>query len=327
MAKDSKLRKFLSIAILLASIALFSVYLFRNYEDFKPLLDVNPLYIALLVLANIASLLINGIFIKIVLVPFNKFISVTESFYVSLISSVGNYFAFVGAGLGFRAIYLKKRHNLSYGNFIATVAGNYVLVFFVTSVTGLIAMLLMSSKTSYAYWVLVFVFATLFVIDLMIMSVKLAKWFVGLLKKLKFNSAITGVIMKIIEGWILIINDKRLIKRLLLLTAAGYSLSLLTIYLILGSLNLHVAFSGLMLLAALSSLSVFINITPGNIGIKEAVLIFSGQAIGLSTPEILTYSVVDRAVLFLVLFAGWIFVHTKRNFVSKIVDVKDSDIA
>lgn len=326
MAKDSKLRKFFSIAILLASIALFAIYLFKNYEDFKFLLDVNPVYVALLVFANIASLLINGIFIKIVLVPFNKFISVTESFYVSLISSVGNYFAFVGAGLGFRAVYLKRRHGLSYGNFMATVAGNYVLVFFVTALTGLLALMLMSSKTSRAYWVLALVFAALFVIDLMIMSVKLAKWFVRLLNKLKFSSAITGIIMKIIEGWILIISDKRLIKRLLLLTVAGYSLSLLTIYLILGSLNLHVAFSGLMLLAALSSLSVFINITPGNIGIKEAVLIFSAQAIGLSTPQILAYSIIDRGVLFLVLFAGWVFVHTKRNFVSRLVDAKDVNV-
>jgi uncharacterized protein (TIRG00374 family) len=252
-------------------------------------------------------------------VPFNKFISVAESFYVSLISSVGNYFAPVGAGLGFRAVYLKRRHNLGYGDFIATVAGNYVLVFLTTSLAGLVALLVMRHQTGHAYWVLMAVFAGLFVIDLMLMSVKVARLIVRLLERLRFAKFIAGLLQKIIEGWLLIVRDKRLITRLLGLTVVGFPLLLLTIYLVLSSIGLHVSFSGLLLLAALSSLSVFINVTPGNIGIKEAVFIFSSQAIGLTTPEILSYSLIDRGVLFIVLFFGWIFIHTHRNLTSKVL--------
>lgn len=319
MGKDSRYRKLASLTILVVSIVVFTIYFIKHREDFTPLLHVNPVYLGLLVLAYTGSLFINGIFIKVILVPFNKVISVSESFYVSLISSVGNYFAPIGAGLGFRAVYLKRRHNLAYGDFIATVAGNYVLVFLVTSLAGLIGLGLTRHQTGHAYWVLMAVFAGLFVIDLMLMSVKIARFIASQLERLRFARFIARLLQKIVEGWLLIINDKRLITRLLGLTVIGLPLLLLTIWLVLSSIHLHVSFSGLLLLAALSSLSVFINITPGNIGIKEAVFIFSSQAIGLSTPQILSYSLIDRGVLFAVLFFGWVFIHTHRNLTSKVL--------
>lgn len=320
MLNNSKYRKYLSLAILIISIAVFAVYFAKHIEDFKPLLHINVFYLVLLALANVGSLFLNGMFIKIILVPFKKFISMSESFYVSLISSVGNYFAPAGTGLGFRAVYLKRRHGLGYGDFMATVAGNYVLVFLVTSLAGLMALGLMHHQTGHAYWVLATIFAGLFVIDLMLISVKVAKFFARQLQKLKFADFIARTLLKIIEGWTLIVGDKRLIGRLLGLTAIGFPLLLITIYLVLSSLHLHVAFSGLLLLAALSSLSIFINVTPGNIGIKETVLIFSSQAIGLSTPQVLSYSLIDRGVVFIVLCFGWIFIHTHRSLTSKVLE-------
>lgn len=320
MGKSSKYRKYLSLAVLIVSIAIFAAYFVKHRQDFSLLLHINLFYLVLLVLANIASLFVNGIFIKIILVPFNKTIGLAESFYVSLISSMGNYFAPVGAGLGFRAVYLKRRHGLGYGDFLATAAGNYVLVFLVTSLAGLLALGLMHSHASHAYWVLAAIFAGLFIGDLILISVKVAQLFAGLLQKLRITKPLASVLAKIIQGWLLIIGDRRLITRLLGLTAIGFPLLIVTIYLVLSSLHLHVAFSGLLLLAALSSLSVFINVTPGNIGIKEAVLIFSSQAIGLSTPQVLSYSLIDRGVVFLVLFFGWTFLHTHRNLTSKVID-------
>jgi uncharacterized membrane protein YbhN (UPF0104 family) len=270
-------------------------------------------------MANIASLFINGIFIKVILVPFNKSIAIFESLYVSLISSVGNYFAPVGAGLGFRAIYLKRRHGLAYGDFITTVAGNYLLVFLTTSAAGLIALAIVYQRTGQAYWVLTAVFTSLFIIDFMFMSVKVARFIANLLKRLRFAKFVADLFQRIIEGWLLVIGDKRLVTRLLGLTAIGFPLLLLTIFLVLSSLNIHVAFSSLLMLAALSSLSVFINITPGNIGVKEAVFIFSSQVIGLTTPQILAYSLIDRGVLFIVLSCGWIFIQTHRNLTSQLL--------
>lgn len=316
MKQKSSLRRYLSVAVLIISISAFSLYVAKNSADFKPLLHVSTVYLCLLVIANLGSLLLNGLFIKAILVPFNKFIGIVESFYVSLISSVGNYFAPVGVGLGFRAVYLKRRHGLSYSDFMATLAGNYILVFLVVSLAGLFGLGLLHEHASHAYWTLFAVFSMVLIFDLMLMSVSIARFVISQLEKIKFARFFVKILLSIVEGWILIIGDKRLLARLCGLIVTGFALLLAMIYIIITSLHLHIAFGGLLLMAALSSLSVFINITPGNIGIKEAVFIFSSQTIGLSTSQVLSYSVIDRGVLFLVLSVGWIFLHVRRNLIS-----------
>lgn len=318
MLKKSKYHKYISVVILGASLALFLWYFSGHREQFRPLLHINIFYLILLGLANVGSLALNGIFIKIVLQPFKKTIGIAESFYVSLISSAGNYFAPVGAGLGFRAVYLKRKHNLSYGDFMATVSGNYVLVFLVTSLSGLVALGLERSYAGHKYWVLFFVFLALFLVDLILMSVRVARIIIRLLRKTGRVGFLVRILSKIIEGWLLIITNKKLVWHLIGLTAIGYPLSLAMSFLILHSLHFHTSFGGLLLLVSLSSLSVFINITPGNVGIKEAVFIFSAQAIGLNTSQILAYSLIDRGVMFMVLLLLWVPSYKMRTSVSQV---------
>lgn len=322
MQRQIKFRNYLSIAVLAASITFFLIYFLNNKEQFEPLLHIEPLYIILLIGATAGSLLLNGIFIKIILQPFNKKIGVKESFYVSVISSMGNYFAPVGTGLGFRAIYLKRRHNLSYGDFLATISGNYILVFLTTSLTGLISLSLLHSYTGYRYWILFGIFGLLFIFTLALTSIKFAKNMTKAIGRIRKAIFIVRILSKIIEGWLLIITNRRILWQLLGLTAVGLPLSVATSYLILQALNMHISFGGVLLLVALSYLSVFINITPGNLGVKEAIYIFSSQAIGLSTPQILSYALVERGILFFVLLGVWTFLHINKGLTENIYNLK-----
>src|SRR3972149_3081522 len=137
MAKNSR------ILITVLVLGLFAAYFIFNIEKFKPLLDVSFVLLLLIALANIGGIFINGLFTKFILEPFKKFISIAEAFYVSVISSIGNFFAPAGTGFGIRAVYLKKKHGLPYSEFISTLSGSYILVFLVSSFVGLVSLYLL----------------------------------------------------------------------------------------------------------------------------------------------------------------------------------------
>src|SRR3989344_8809109 len=109
-----QLSKALRISATGLVLVLFLIYFLLNTEQFKPILHVNIYLLAIAAAAYIAGVFANGIFIKFILEPFNKFIAAGEAFYVSVISSIGNFFAPGGTGFVVRAVYLKKKHGLAY---------------------------------------------------------------------------------------------------------------------------------------------------------------------------------------------------------------------
>ncbi len=303
--KSIAYKKYVSIVVLAISFIFFGWYILNNQKQFQLLSHIKFEFIFLLIIMNVLSLFVNGIFIKIVLSPFNKKIGIVESFYVSLISSVGNFFAPGGTGIGIRGLYLKRKHGLKYSDFLTTVAGNYVIVFFVVSVSGLTSLFLIGNYDERSNRLLFLVFGSLFIIDLILMLSKASRATKSLLLSTSRHFPGKSIVVKILDGWNLIISDRKVLPQLIMLAAFGYLVGLATNYFILESLQIEISFAGLLLLVALSSISVFLNVTPGNIGIKEAVLVASSQVTGLSTAETLSYSIIDRTVLFSVLFLSW----------------------
>jgi uncharacterized protein (TIRG00374 family) len=311
--RSGKLKKVVSFVVFAISIGVFVWYVSTHWEQFALLGEIRFGFLIILVAANVASLMINGVFMKIVLEPFNIKLSLRESFFVSLISSAGNFFAPGGTGIGIRGVYLKKKHGLKYSDFLTTVAGNYVIVFFVVSVTGLTSLLMLGWRNDESYLILIMIFGALLVLDLALMSSKFSKGVKRVFLSMSDRVPGKSILIRIFDGWDLIVSNSKVLTQLIILAAVGYGVSLATGLSIVWALQIDISFAGLMLLVALSSISIFINITPGNIGIKEAVLVYSAQLIGISTAEVLAFSIIDRSVLFLVLFFGWIVLHTLKT--------------
>lgn len=311
--RNLSMKSVVSALILILTLFLFAQYILSNRDQFNIVGSIHWPMIALIVVANFASLAINGVFMKIVLKPFGKEISLIESFYVSVISSMGNFFAPGGTGIGIRGVYLKKKHQVKYSDFLNTVAGNYVIVFFVISLGGLISLLAGDGNDKPGFFVLLMVFAGLFIIDLALILKPTSRLMNRIIEKMPARIPGRSIVLRIFEGWDLLTSHVTILFKLLGLSAVGYGVSLATNYLILSSLKIDIEFSGLMLLVALSSISIFINLTPGNIGIREAVLLASSQLIGLTTAQTISFSIVDRTILFCVLFIGWIATHTIKS--------------
>lgn len=298
------MKKNLSLTLTVLAIALFIIYFLLNIDKFKALMNVNGYILLIIAGLNLSGIFMNGIFMKIILVPFRQFISTKESFYVSLISSVGNFFAPVGAGFGFRAVYLKKKYNLPYSEYISTLAGNYIIVFLVNSFFGLLALYMLRERANAQSTILALVFSCVFLTSLALTLVKIPIKNDGTVKNKYFRPFVKNM-YHITHGWDKITSAEGLLLRLTAITAVNFAITIAIMWMIVQALHFEISFAPLLLFSVLGSLSLFINITPANLGIKEAIYLFSASVLGFSTSQILSIALIDRGVLFIVLFALW----------------------
>jgi uncharacterized membrane protein YbhN (UPF0104 family) len=73
------------------------------------------------------------------------------------------------------------------------------------------------------------------------------------------------------------------------------------------SLDIFIDIENLFLYSALSGVSLLVSLTPGSLGIREAVFLISSQSIDLDQEQILQLAIVDRGILFILLFIMMIF--------------------
>lgn len=96
-------------------------------------------------------------------------------------------------------------------------------------------------------------------------------------------------------------QDKSLLLKFILLTIFNAILAVFINGLEFYSINKPLSIDALLLYTALSSTSILISITPGSIGIREAVLAIFSETLNISTQEILEIAIIDRGVLFFTL--------------------------
>jgi uncharacterized membrane protein YbhN (UPF0104 family) len=149
--------------------------------------------------------------------------------------------------------------------------------------------------------------ALLFLIALLVASAGLS--LVRVPKRLKQVKRLRKGI-KILEsmttGWQTIMRDRGLMTTLAALIVAQLGLTMVIAWFETTALGAHISAPGLLLFAVLGSLSIFINLTPANLGVKEAIFLATSSVIGLTAAQIVAIALLDRAVLFVTLGVLWL---------------------
>ena len=306
-----KIGKRFSLIMTVVFLALFAWYFINNKDSFSVLLEIKPIYLALVILGNVLVIFTNGLIIKWIMEPYKIKISTSEAFYVSYVSSIGNFFLPVGSGTGLRAVYLKKNHNLNYKRFLSTLYGNYVIVFLINSIAGLLALMALSAFGNTSGRVLALAFLFLIAATTYIAFFNLPKFIGAALTK--YFGRYGRVIGEIFNGWDYISANKRLLWRLLFAATMNFCSAIVLGFATFKAVGVDLSFWSLILMASLSVLTLILNITPAGLGIKEGLYIFSAANLGISTAVILAAAIVDRSVKFLVLFIGWAYFKLARR--------------
>jgi uncharacterized protein (TIRG00374 family) len=316
MIKKSWVSKILYVFFLLV----FIVYFIRNIDDFKDLINLNPLLLLIVVLGYIASIYTSGVFNRIIIVPYGKKISRIEGFRVALISSIGNYFGPLLGGTGLRAAYLKKKVGLKYTDFISTLYGYYVIAFLTSAILGIFSLyILRENHEENGFLILLIFFVTVTTALLIIIYNKKINLFQALLNKLAGKKV--GRLNSLSSSWQKIVKHKGLVNSLVKVTLVNIILLMIINYTEFLLIGINLNFGSLLLYTCLGIFSILISLTPGALGIREAIYLFSSGVMGVSSTEILAVALIDRTIQFIVMSVGWIVTsYASRWFRQDIVE-------
>jgi uncharacterized protein (TIRG00374 family) len=170
----------------------------------------------------------------------------------------------------------------------------YVLIFGIASLVGIIASLWIWKTSGMISWIIFGIFSIVFIgcLGIVIVSPEL---------KERENKWINRVI-KVVNGWSKIRKNWRVIFVTSFITLAQILLGSLMVWLSFKVFGIDVGFISCLFLNAIGNLSLIIAVTPGNLGIGEAVTVFSAATIGINTAESFSIAILGRLVSVVVLF-------------------------
>lgn len=315
------------ISILLTTLVLilFGIYLYKNPQILLSLQEINPWNLVLISILFLLIFFIEALFIKLTLNAFDKDIDKKESYFLSTVSRIGNYLLPMRAGAVFRALYLKKIHNFEYSKFLSTLYAYYILLFLIYSILALISLGIKYINTN-----IYFPIVTLFFVLLLIATV-LIIIFSRIEIKENYNNKLIKkaiiVINKFILSWDNIVKKRKIFFNLILLTTGNILLNWLIYILEFSSINIHVNILDTLLYTCISGVSLLVSITPGSLGLREAMFLFTSDSIGLKEYEIIQLALLDRGILFILLLfiLVLILIFVKRFKLKDIFFAKESN--
>lgn len=268
---------------------LFAIYITRNLESFKQVEVVYPLLFLPLLILSISLLITNGLLLEKLLSPFKIKLSVKEWLGLSVITTAGNLLTPFQGGMIARALYLKSKHNFSYTNFLSALSGIYIIVFWVNSFVALLSMLLIKQFYSTFSWLIFITFLIIFsaLSFIIVFSPKI---------KRAFKWEILNKVVRVINGWLVIKNNKRTVLFVALISSLNVLLMSASSFLEFKTLGVEISFLKALFVSIVSTLSLFISITPGSLGIKEAFMAFTSNVVGISPANAIIVSALDRLI-------------------------------
>lgn len=266
----------LAVLILLGTLAAFVHYAATHPALIDKLQHTNPLLMLLLIVCYLGWFLALVIILRISLRLYGKTMSRQENILLNAYSSLVNFFGPGQSGPAFRGLYLKKRHNLRIKDYIfATLLyyGFYAI---------LSAFLLFAG--SRRWW------------QTALLVVGAAGVSYAIIRLYAKRSKITGRpgINIINLGWLLAATTLQVLMQTIIF------------YIELKDVTAGVTIAQALTYTGAANFALFVSLTPGAIGIREAFLVFSQNLHHLSHTTIVAANVIDRAVY--LVFLGLLFV-------------------
>ncbi len=300
-------KKYISPIVTVIILFLFGVYLLKNPQIIDEVLSTKVVYIVLVMFIYLFIFLFEGLFIFVTLKIFNKIIGRKESFLLATISRIGNYLLPMRAGAIFRATYLKKKYEFPYSNFLSAFYGYYIIFFLLSSSIALLTLFLKylidrELFFSLILFCLIIIVGMLILIFLRLPYKKIVKEKGGIVQRIFL------IIEKFVNGWDLIVKDKKNFSLLFLIAFGNILLNAVVVFIEFDAIGKVTNILNVVLYTCISSMSLLISITPGSLGIREGAFLITSKSIGLSEVEIMKLAFLDRGIMFLLLIICLIFI-------------------
>ncbi|MFS8118073.1 MAG: hypothetical protein ACMG55_06215 [Microcoleus sp.] len=254
-----RLKPFLSLVLVIATISLITWYVGAHPAIIHDFLSVSPLVLVLVLALYGAQLAALIQIYKYTIRLTGKMISNSENILLTSYSNVINFIGPLQSGPGFRALYLNKRHGISFKKY-ATATLAYYVFYGVFSMAAL------------------FLGSTFWYVGFMLLLAALGLTIFG-------ERIVTGVRL-----------DGKWLPHLAVAALVQVLIFSLIYFVELRSIDSSITISQSLSYAGTANLSLFAALTPGAIGIREAFLVFTQSLHHISTNIIVAASIIDRAV-------------------------------
>lgn len=287
-------RKLIALTILAVSLLWLVIYLAGHITEFKIIFHISPNMVVLLSILVVLGSVLLGLFTKVLMQHFQIPLRFKEWFGLSMVTAFWNYLMPFRGGAGVRAIYLKKAHNFAITSFLGTMAALYFIHFLVNSIVGLICVLLIYAQYHYMNVPIASFFLIVFVGVM---------FFIGFSPQLpQFRNPVLKKISEVTNGWYQIRRSAKLIIKLIVVTILNAAVGLFTVYFAFKAYGIDLSLPKSLLVSTLFAFSTLVNLTPGSLGIAEAIMVFSAQIFNITPAQSLVAAGLIRLTNLCVVF-------------------------
>ena len=290
--------RILTIVVLLSG----AKYLWSRSADLQRIMEVPIGYILTIACLYVLFFNINGQIFRLAVARFNIILSSREAMGISFISSFLNYVVPLRGGLGFKFLFMKAKHQLSISHNLGIFALISLMALLVNSFWGIIfyTSLWKLGKVSndFIFFILAIVFFLCLFIIFSVRIIVLPNNLPGRIREFQRNL-----------GESLRSTDWKFLAKLFTYFNIQIVLSATIMWFELYSIGVRADFLACVILCIFSTLSMVINLTPGNIGIKELAIVLISDAFGIRRMDILNALIIDRLLSFglLLITSGYFY--------------------
>lgn len=266
--------------ILLTTLGLFVRYAMTHPEVMDKVTSLRPMMLAALLFFYGLAFLALSLIMQVSLKMYDKTIGKQENLLLNAYSSLVNFFGPAQSGPAFRGIYLKKRHDFGVKKYIFTTLLYYTFYAIFSAF-----LLFVGSRP---WWQ-----TALLMVAAAGCSLVILKWYAKR-SSLKNQPGINPVSLVLLAGGVALQMAAMVGIYYVELQGAAPGASIGQVLTYTGAANF----------------ALFVSITPGAIGIREAFLVFSQNLHHISASSIVAANIIDRAAYLVVLGIMFIMVIT-----------------
>ncbi|MFQ6032727.1 MAG: lysylphosphatidylglycerol synthase domain-containing protein [Candidatus Zixiibacteriota bacterium] len=293
LLENEKIKALASTGLLIIIVLLSVFFIYHHRQDLAKISSLSVPFIGIISLLILIFIVLNGLVLKVIMELFDVCLPAKEWLGLGVITTMSNYFVPMRGGASTRAVYLKKKYNFQFAKFLASMAGTHVIRFGVIGFLGMTA--LFAYFMSYGKF-----YVKLFLIFLIVWCAAIVLSF--LLRRSTRLRVRWKAVSNIFEGFSYFRNKRKKVFGLAILTTVSCVVMALRLFFAFTALGIKVNFLHVFIIGLFSFLSIVLSLTPANLGIKEAIIIFSSQTLGYKLTDGFLVAVIDRSLALLIVF-------------------------
>ena len=287
-------RKRLSRVLALGALAAIGSYLCWHRAELASIVLVSPFHLVLCAFSTVGVLAVNGLLSYAMINKLGTRIGIWECLSLSVVTTGVNALAPIQGGLVVRAIYLKRIYNFEYSRFLATLIGCQVLMVVVCSVFAAAAVAWMSFIAHRPGLGAVLGAATL----CLVISV-LACFVPRIAAK---GNWLLDRVASVSGSWYSLRVQPAFLTTLTALVGLQVAGQLLSFWTACAAIGIELGFVEATAIGTLGTLASVLSVTPGALGIYEAVVALVGAAVAVvPAAQSVIAALLSRVVLLVLL--------------------------